>query len=415
MIFDKSFRARQPTTKSAGSGELAVSWLDALGVRRTPKDKLGEATYFACLRTLSEAVGKLPLKLNQTLPDKGTIARPEHPLYDTLRYRPNPFITATAFWTSMEMARNHFGNCYAYIKPEREGKVTLWQMESNKVSIWKDDAKLLSNQPHIWYRYHSNGGDYVYSEEEILHMRSWISFDGILGLAVKDILELTLNGSLSSQQMLNALYDNGMAGKSVVNYTGDLNEDREKDFLAGIQNYIDGKVDSSKNLIPMPAGFQLTPLNIKLADGQFVELRKYTALQIAAAFGVKPDQINDYSKSSYSSSEAQQLAFLVDTLLWIIENYEQEITYKLLSDDERAVGYTAKFTTGVLLRTTPDKQMESLAKGVGGMIYTPNEARDHLDMCHKEHGDELYAANGSTIPLRLAGAQYLSEIREGKT
>ena len=61
---------------------------------------------------------------------------------------------------------------------------------------------------------------------------------------------------------------------------------------------------------------KLTPLDIKLTDSQFFELKKYTALQIAAAFGVKPNQINNYDKSSYSNSEMQQLSFYVDTELF---------------------------------------------------------------------------------------------------
>lgn len=60
---------------------------------------------------------------------------------------------------------------------------------------------------------------------------------------------------------------------------------------------------------------KLTPLDIKLSDSQFIELKEYSALQIAAAFGIKPNQINDYTKSSYSNSEMQQLSFLTDTML----------------------------------------------------------------------------------------------------
>lgn len=79
---------------------------------------------------------------------------------------------------------------------------------------------------------------------------------------------------------------------------------------------------------------KLVPLDIKLSDSQFIELKKYSALQIAAAFGVKPNQINDYTKSSYSNSEMQQLSFLTDTMLFVLKQYEEEVNYKLLSDEE---------------------------------------------------------------------------------
>lgn len=69
---------------------------------------------------------------------------------------------------------------------------------------------------------------------------------------------------------------------------------------------------------------------MKLSDAEFFENSKLSALQLAAAFGIKPNIINDYSKSSYSNSETQQLDFYVNTLQPVLQHTEQEITYKLL-------------------------------------------------------------------------------------
>ena len=99
----------------------------------------------------------------------------------------------------------------------------------------------------------------------------------------------------------------------------------------------------------MPLGATLTPLNTKFTDNQFLELKQYSALQIASAFGIKPYQIGDYTKSSYASAEAQQLSFYVDTLLYILKQYEEELTYKLLSRKECTNGLHFKFNVAVIL------------------------------------------------------------------
>ena len=112
--------------------------------------------------------------------------------------------------------------------------------------------------------------------------------------------------------------------------------------------------------MPVPAGMQLQPLNYKLTDAQFFELKKYTALQIAGAFGVKPNQINDYEKSSYANSEMQQLSFLVDTMLFPLKQYEEELTYKLYIGTDKS----CKFNEKAILRTDSKTQMEILAQGV---------------------------------------------------
>jgi HK97 family phage portal protein len=146
-----------------------------------------------------------------------------------------------------------------------------------------------------------------------MHFKTSMTFDGITGIPVKDILKTTVEGSLESQKFMNNLYKTGLTGKAVLEYTGDLNKDAKDRLVKGFEEFANGSKNAGK-IIPVPLGMKLVPLDIKLTDSQFFELKKYTALQIAAAFGIKPNQINDYEKSSYASAEAQNLAFYVDTL-----------------------------------------------------------------------------------------------------
>jgi HK97 family phage portal protein len=176
-------------------------------------------------------------------------------------------------------------------------------------------------------------------------------------------------------------------------------------LISRIEDYQTGKKGKGAS-IPIPYGFSLTPLNMKLADSQFIEVKQYSALQIASAFGIKPYQIGDYTKSSYASAEAQQLSFLVDTLLYIVKQYEEELSYKLLTPEEQAAGYHIKFNTGVLLRADQKTQIETLSKAVSSFLYTPNEAREKLDLPAKEGGDQLLG-NGASIPVQFAGLQYM--------
>ena len=160
--------------------------------------------------------------------------------------------------------------------------------------------------------------------------------------------------------------------------------------------------------MPIPQGLTLQPLNMSMADSQYYELRKYSALQIAAAFGIKPNQINDYEKSSYNSSEMQQLDFLVDTLMYRIIQYEQEINSKVITPAELADRKYYKFNDRSILRADTSSQMDALAKAVNNFIYKPNEARDYLDLSKADGGDYLIG-NGNFIPVQLVGTQYGQE------
>lgn len=380
--------------------------LEWLGIdSKTPYDKLSEATYFACMKILAESLGKLPLKMHQST-DKGIVKSDKSLLYNTLKLRPNPYTTSAVFWSTVEMNRNHYGNAYVWNRFEGPVLKDMWIMQSSNTNILVDNEGILGKKNKIWYQYNDpqTGQLHVFNSDEVMHVKTSTTFDGITGIPVQQILAATVEGSLESQRFMNNLYKTGLTGKAVLEYTGDLDAGAKERLVKGFEEFANGSKNAGK-IIPVPLGMRLVPMDIKLTDSQFIELKKYSALQIAAAFGIKPNQINDYEKSSYASAEAQNLAFYVDTLLYILKQYEEEITYKVLSSQLINQGHFFKFNVNVILRADIKSQMEALAKGVNNAIYTPNEARGYLDLPAEEGGDILMT-NGNYIPIGQVGQQY---------
>jgi len=368
-----------------------------------PSNKLSEVTYFTCLRLLSESLGKLPLKMYQDT-EKGTVEVHGNELYRLLRVRPNPYMTASTFWQCVEMNRNHYGNSYVYIAYNRLGIKDLWILPSNRVEIWIDNAGIFNKQNAIWYIYSDakTGKRYKFRHDEILHFKTSMSLDGISGLAIKDILRINIENAQRNASYLNNFYKNGLMGKAVVYYTGEIKNANK--IASKIEDFASG-TDNAGKVVPLPAGFQLQPLNISMTDAQFLPISKYTALQIAGAFGIKPAMINDYDKGNYANVETQQRDFYINTLLAILKDYEEEITFKLLTTDELNGGYRFKWNAHAILRADFEKQMEGLSKAVTNGIYTRNEARQMLDLPSKEGADQLLV-NGTFISLEDVGKQY---------
>lgn len=405
---------------SGGAVSLnSQSFLEQIGLDGTRTKPTAEVTYFTCLKMLSETLAKMPIKFYQKT-NRGTVEAKQTKTSKLLTRRPNPFMTPAIFWNTVEINRNHYGNAYVYMRKKFKRKkyggeievVDLWVMQSNCVQIYIDDAGIFAGEGRLWYVYTdpTSGRQYVFSTDDVMHFKTSFSFDGIRGLPVQQILKETVSGASKSQGFMNKLYENGLTAKAVLEYTGDLDQTAREKLVKAFEWFGSGVKNTGK-IMPVPLGMKLTPLDIKLTDSQFFELKKYTALQIAAAFGVKPNQINDYEKSSYNNSEMQQLSFYVDTELVIIKQYEEEINFKMLSDEDTDNGYYYKFNEKVLFRTDSKTQMEYLKNGVGGMIIKPNEARRKLDMEDAEGGDVLLA-NGSIVPLTMAGAAYLKDTSE---
>lgn len=404
------------TQKVSTDSRKLLEWL---GIDGESKGKpTAEATYFTCLKVLSEAIGKMPLKYYQEEGNGGRVRAPTISKgAELLMKRPNPYMTPSTFWATVELNCENFGNAYVWIQTKliKTGKyggqyeiVGFWPMQSDCVEVIMDDVGIFGDQGKIYYRFTDpkTGKQYVYKNEHVMHFKTWMTWDGIMGKSVLDMLGEMVEGTRSGQEYLTKLYKSGLTASAILQYTGDINDSLVKTLKDKYTEMLTGAKNAGK-VVPVPIGMTLTPLNIKLTDAQFIEIKKYTALQVAAAFGVKPNQLNDYEKSSYANSEMQQLAFLTDTMLFRIKHIEEEINFKVLGleDREKRKKRFYKFNEKVILRTDTKTQMDTLAAGIQNAIYTPNEARRNVDLPDKEGGDVLIC-NGNYVPIEDVGAAY---------
>ena len=406
-IQDKVAGRRNNHAAVGVNDEKLLRWL---GISAPFNKPIQEITYFTYLKMLSEKVGNMPIKFYA----KGRQEAEPNKVYYLLKYRPNPVMTPTTFWTAVENNRNHFGNAYVWIQGEFNKKKYggdyfikgLWIMPSSDVTVIIDDKGIFGGAGGIYYWYSDkySGGSYFFRSHEVLHFKTSTTFDGITGASVREILKSSIDGAIAAQNFKNNLYEGGLTARAALQYTGDLEPRKEKALIKRFEEYATGANNAGK-FIPVPIGMKIEPLSISLTDSQYYELAKYTALQIAGAFGIKPNQINDYEKSSYSNSEMQQLSFYVDTELYILKQYEEEINYKLLDPAEEAAGLYYKFNENVILRTDTKSQAEILSKYVQNGIRTPNEARALLDAPDKPGGDDLMC-NGNYIKLTQLGENY---------
>lgn len=376
---------------------------------KNPQGNLGsdlsETTYFTCLKILSETLGKLSIHLK----DKENNRVYKHDTIDVLTLRTNQSMNPSTFKTLMEFNRNHYGNAYAYMKHDNKGNlVALYPLDPRSVTIWVDNAQFFNNMidenSKIYYQYQSNSKAHYFKNDEVLHIKG-LTQDGITGMCIREILARTIRGSKESQKYLNNLYEKGLTSKAILKYTGDLDTRKKKELQRQLMELVH---DDNGDVIPVPIGFNLEPLNVKLTDSQFFELRKYTSLQIASAFGIKPTQINDFDKSSYANSEMQNLTFYMDTLLYILTIYEEEFNYKLLTKEDRQKGYKYEFNVAKILRGDLKSQAEALTTYTTGSIYTVNEARERAGVPKIDGGDKIMV-NGSYVGLDNLGMAYKKE------
>ncbi|MBW7452449.1 phage portal protein [Paenibacillus sepulcri] len=369
---------------------------------------------YACVKILSDSVSKLPLKVYQE-DENGVQKASRHYLYNLLKLRPNPYMSASDFLKSIE-AHRAFGNGYANIEfDKRTGKIIgLWPMDSSKVKVWVDDAGLLPtsaaafpfNRPQLWYEVDiGNGQKRKLMPDEVLHFKGSVTLDGLVGVRTMDYLQGTVESAGAAGRFINNFYKQGLQVKGLVQYTGSLDENAKRVFRDQFESMSSG-LRNSHRISLLPIGYTFTPMALSMTDAQFMQNTELTIRQIATSFGVKMHQLNDLSRSTYSNVEQQQLQFYTDTQQPILTSYEQELTWKLFTYEELESGHYVKFNVDSLLRADLKTRYEAYGKGIEKGFITPNEARAAEDKAPKPGGDQLYF-NGNVIPLIMAGQQYV--------
>ena len=362
---------------------------------------LSEITYFTCLKTLGESIGKMPVYLMDSNKERVT----GHETARLLSVQPNSIMTPLQFFTTLEYHRNHYGNAYVLIERDRARLKNLHILHPQRVQVWVNNTDAYTDRRYF-YRYADNqtGKEYWISPDDMLHLRAWVTDDtGLVGKSVRQILAENMAGNKASQKFLSDLYRKGLTANAVVKYVGDLKKPGQDAMLKRLDEQAR---DNSRRLITLPIGADIQTLDLKLTDSQFYELKRYSALQVAAAFGVNPDHLNDYTKSSYNNSAMQNLQFYVNTLLYNVSLYEQEMNRKLLTETEQMAGKGFKFNVWVILRGDPSQQADILQKMVQSAIYSPNEARAKLDSPPCTGGD-VHMVNGSYVKLEDIGKAYM--------
>lgn len=377
----------------------------------TNRNEFGEIIYFICLNHLIQTMAKMPRVLYQES-DKGKEIIRDTPWKNVLNREPNPIYTASTLWASVELNRLHHGNAYVYVETQGRNNY-LWVLPSSEVQIYIDDAgifdegvssKAKSRYNPIWYVWNDSrsGKMYSFNANEILHYKTHVSIDGLSGLSVKDILYQQLKSLKYSESYQHSLFKNNLfGGKIILQYTGNMNDELKTELITEVEHYANS-VGTGK-FLPLPLSVEAKSMDMKLTDADYVELNKLSALQIAACFGIKPNILNNYDKSSYTNSETQQLDFYVNSLQPIFKMYSDEDTRKLLSSKQKQSQYL-EIDKNILFELNKQTQMEILAKAINNFMMTANEAREQLGLPYIDdpNADKLFG-NGNLIAIDVAG------------
>lgn len=347
----------------------------------------GHEAIYAAVTRIANTVASIPVHVY-----KGRERQDTHPLEKLLNLSPNPSMSAYIFKQTMEAFRNTEGMAYALIIRNGLGEITrLDVLDPTRVRplIERDSRE-------IWYDITLEGKTYPIPGYMVLALKH-MSANGISGIRPLDVLRGSLDYDAEVKEIsLNQL--DGINHGVMLEVPGQaLDETRKAQIVA---DFLDAYESSGQRVLVLEGGIKATTFNQSPVDAQLMDVERITRNRVATVYNLPPHMLGDYSDTSFSTAEQQMQEFLQLTVIPIVQQWEDELNRKLLSDADYKVGYRFRFDTDSLIRADMVAMANKYQMAIRGGWMRINEVREREGLPPDPNGDELMCAR-DIIPLRI--------------
>lgn len=344
-----------------------------------------DSTYYKCINLFAENVAKLPI-ITKISTDMGDVDANKFYLYEKLRLRPNDSMSAFETIKALVLMTKHYGSAGLYIDRDSKGVVKgLYPVKINGFTI--DDVGLIKStkKNKVLVDFTCVDVQGTCFEKDIIILRD-NSINGVDYKRTRSYIRDSINTNIKAQKYQSQLFANGLTNKMVVQYASDIKDEKE---IKKTQAKFDRLYSSNGRVFTVPAGYNVSAMNLSLADSQFAELKIIGKQDITSAIGVP------YSLLEKGSlTEEETIAFLSNAIIPIITALEQEMDWKLLTKADREKGYKIRFNVNAMLRTSPLIQSQIIDTYLKDGAYTPNDAKRILGVPLVKGGDTVLLPSG---------------------
>jgi HK97 family phage portal protein len=393
-------------------GRIFNGWFDALVNDEnkkivSPVKAMSYAPVWYAVNKISGHMGQLPLVLHRGL-ERGAERATDDYRYMICKKRPNYYQTPMQFKQSLQANCLMYGNGFAWIR--RAGTTAnsrildLLPLDSAKMAIvmWQGEKWYLydshKDEPIRKYRdvdmagdpdIPGSGGLMVIADSEMCHFPG-LGFDGFAGFSLWKIANDNWAIGIAADKLMKSGFDKGFRSSMLLEAPANMfrDEKQAREFLEGFRKQHGGP-DQNGNIGLLREGIKANVVSMNSRDAEINDSRQFSREDVALWFSIETILGDD--STSYNGIEQRTLAYLSNCLAKWLKTWEEELDRKLLTEREQAADVLYfKFHDRALLRTDYSTTINSLSTGINARIYSPNEARELLDLNPYEGGD-VYA------------------------
>lgn len=290
--------------------------------------------------------------------------------------------------TSFNLKRNLikdlilYGNAYAKIVREKDGRVQLVYLPTSIVTPKKDNTG-------YFFQVQSYSTD-VMGEQvpaEIIDYSDMLVFirnpkyNSVSGVGILEHASQVLETSIRETNYMSNLFKNGLSAKAVLSSKTPFKKEVKEQLKSDLKEFYSG-ADNAGKMMVLEGDINVLPLSLTPADIKLIDNKNFTISEIARFLNIQKHLLNlDRGQGTYSNITQERLMLLQNTLTPYTVILEEAFNQKLLTEEEINAGnYYFSFNTAEMLKLTPEDQATYMINLYNNNIVTIEEVRATLNL-----------------------------------
>lgn len=327
----------------------------------------------------------------------------DHPLAQLIR-QPNPWMTRYRFLDHLVHDMAIFDTSY-WLKATGDSGLRLLRLDPMAVKP-KGNVGFYPE----WFEVRGDKGHRDYAADQVLFFRGYSGGMSDVGgvppiEALRDVLEEAHFSSTSRAQVVR----NGarMSGYITRPRESTWSDEAKSRWMTQFNAQYSGNGPNAGGIPILEEGMEFKEAAFSSKDLQYVEARKLTREEVAAAYYIPPPMLGLLENATFSNIVQQHRMLYQDCLGPWLSMIQDEIALQLIPDMPDAEDLYVEFNLAEKLRGDFEQRQAAIVQAVGGPYRTVNEGRALDNLPPVDGGDEMYkpanlTQNGDHNPIPAA-------------
>lgn len=369
---------------------------NASGEIVTPARAMQLSAVWRAVRLTAETISTLPLSIYRDSDQGPKLERGG--MSDLLvRVSPNDEQTDVEFWEGMIGCMELVGDGIAEKVQMGKRTVSLLPVDPTRCTV----KRLVSGG--LEYRWTDwKGRDQRRNADQMFHLKGF-SMGADRGMSTVHFGASTMGLAAAAEKTAGKLFKNGLRQSGFLN-TGSTLDEPDRARLTEIMKQYMGS-DAAGGLMILEGGMTYTQMSMSAQDAELLLTRKFEIEEIGRWFGLPPILLGHAVEGQTmwgSGVDAILQAWMTLGLRQRLIRIQKVIGKRLMSPEERAAGFYAKYNPDALLAVNSTSRATVLRNLMSASLLTPDEGRELLERGKVPGGDKPLA-QVNLVPLDQLG------------